>query len=235
MDPYDEAQHHQHHPSHSIPNAAYPDSPYRPGEGQQDATASPSHAVSGNSSSSLAFAPSHEGTHSPHTAQQNQQNQQHQQGQWPDAAMNPSNLAIPQGPPPPYDPSRTPTSYSPLDVSPSASHRPDPSSHQVGIPLQDMTPVASTGQYQSQQQWQQHHPVLPTPHGSGASTLSDKLDPVTAARLRKKRRMKICLVITGAVVIFLTALMIGVGLGVIRQALHSGDDEDDGPDHDHDY
>lgn len=215
MDPYDESQRQQHHPSHSIPNAAYPDSPYRPGEGQSrqpTIAASSSHGLSSTTSSpSLAF--------TPHTT--------HQPGQWPgDAAISPANLAIPQGPPPPYDPTRTPTSYSPLDASPSASHRPTTSPHDDGIPLQDMTPAASVSDYQLQQQRQHHHIVAPTPQTSAASTMSDKLGPA-AARLRKRRRMKICIVVAGAVAIFITALMIGIGMGVIKQALHDDDNEID--------
>lgn len=244
MDPYDEAQHDQHHPSHSIPNAAYPDSEYRPGQGHAAAAATPS-SQHGGVSSSGSFTPQSQASPSiyapPHV-------QHEQPGLWPGTVAKPSNLSIPNGPPPPYDPSRTPSSYSPLGAASSSSRQPV-TAHLDDIPLQDMTPVSGAGgdspshhhyqqqpQLQPQRQQQPGHqlqvPPPPNPGGSGASTVSDKTGPL-AAKLRKKRRMKICLLLGIAVLTFITALMIGIGLGVIKGKLHNNDDgHEHGPDHD---
>ncbi|UKZ74210.1 hypothetical protein TrVFT333_001869 [Trichoderma virens FT-333] len=106
MDSYDDdIQRQQYHPSHSIPDAAYPDdSPFRHQQlqasyGAGNFGASPSHPSHG-----MTPLPSHVGSQPGYQSQHQHQHQPQNQGAW-------QPYDIPSSPPPPYDPSQAPSAY----------------------------------------------------------------------------------------------------------------------------
>ncbi|KFA76728.1 hypothetical protein S40288_09592 [Stachybotrys chartarum IBT 40288] len=213
MDPYDS----QHHPSQSIPDAAYPDTPYRPGQGQQSSASSYSLHSSGsftNSHGQSGFdfdgfrpnLPSHQS--------------------WQQSAPSQSitvhgSSTVPDVPPPPYAPSPT---------SPS-SQRHDDSIQ--SIPLQPIHPLASpppthvhahdnaygTSYYPATSPMSPTRPYgFPGAMGSNSSTCSGKLGPV--AQQRRRRRLKICLICLTVIVLAILGLILGVAMGVIKERQH---------------
>ncbi|KAK7409395.1 hypothetical protein QQX98_008457 [Neonectria punicea] len=214
MDPHDGS-----HPSQSIPDAAYPDdSPYQPGGSRPDLGVNSSvgghispvsshqqqqqHHQDRYSPSHLHTTPSYSPHHSPATP-----------SSW---AAVPEPQAIPSGPPPPYDPTQPPSAYSPPDTASPAR------------PARAVLPTPPGSSH--------YAPPSPNPYGSAGSSLENgshsKLGPVAEARLRKRRKQKICIFAMCAVLLFLVALIVGVALGVLKVQFKGNDDDDDdrGPD-----
>ncbi|KAK7425341.1 hypothetical protein QQZ08_008238 [Neonectria magnoliae] len=221
MDPHDGS-----HPSQSIPDAAYPDdSPYQPGGSRPDLGVNSS--VGGTSPVSShqqqqhhqdRYSPSHLHTtpaYSPHPSPA-------APSSW---AAVPEPQAIPSGPPPPYDPTQPPSAYSPLDTASPAR----PAAAAVMPTPPGSSHYAPPSPYSA-------HPPSPNPYGSAGSSLENgshsKLGPVAEARLRKRRKQKICIFAMCAVLLFLVALIVGVALGVLKVQFKGNDDDDDdrGPD-----
>ncbi|KAK5998850.1 hypothetical protein PT974_01234 [Cladobotryum mycophilum] len=246
MDHYGDV-HHELHPSDSIPNAAYPDAPYQPGTGGRpppDAMmgihnhqalygmnySTPSHASTimgtsslGASSPSLLTQPSSLG----HVSS-------YQHSSWPDST-------IPDVPPPPYEPSRAPSSNSPLNTRSVTSHQHTPSGSALAlampmgttergrgsevartvemIPLQDMPTRPSAT----------HPPPVRSSASSAVETGSNKPAPLMTARERRKRGLKICLIILIAFIIFAIALSVGIAMGVFKEYHHRRPKNDDYP------
>ncbi|KAF7554157.1 hypothetical protein G7Z17_g3141 [Cylindrodendrum hubeiense] len=231
MDPHDPS--YGSHPSQSIPDAAYPDSSYQPSYGGSDkpplgATSSPvsSHPQhqqqhSYSPSSSQPSQPSHLGAFS---SQSSPNSSRIAPSPW--SAPSPQGVTMPSGPPPPYDPTQPPSSYSPLD---SSSHSRS-NSRPTDLHIQP-TPAASTHYPPSLSSAQSPHAPSPNPYSTTGSSLenaSQKLGPVAEARLRKKRKMKICVVTMCAVILFIIALIIGVAVGVLKVRFNK--DKHGGPD-----
>lgn len=172
----------QHHPSHQIPNAAYPDSSYRPGVG-------------------------------PTTSYQ-----QHQQGSL-QTHTDPGAAAAQIQPPPQAwhgDASDPPPPY-------------DPSSRPSDIPLQDVRPPHPAATVDSGATTAGPSPVSPNQYrrlGAGSAfahytNTNTTVKPDTPRPYRtpaqlRRRKIKICALLFVAIIIFLGALLVGVGLGVWR-------------------
>ncbi|TFB03213.1 hypothetical protein CCMA1212_004845 [Trichoderma ghanense] len=222
MDSYeDDIQRQQYHPSHSIPDAAYPDdSPFRRQQQQFQATygaggfgASPVHPPA-----ALTPPSSHAADHSGYQPQHQRQVQNQE-------AWQPYD--IPSSPPPPYDPSQAPSAYhhtplhAPAVAAPAATHpnaRVDGHVQPMGIelmplPLQQTAPLA---------------PVISTSALTHASNVAEdpyKLDAASAERRRRQRRIKICLIVLTVVFIFCGALIMGVAWGVLKRSINKPPDD----------
>ncbi|KAM0247115.1 hypothetical protein ACHAQJ_009955 [Trichoderma viride] len=208
MDSYDDdIQRQQIHPSHSIPDAAYPDdSPFRlqlqSSYGGGGFPTAPSHPLPG-------FSPlnSHVGNQPGYQPQQ--------QGAW-------QPYDIPSSPPPPYDPSQAPSAYqypqndaTTVTTPVTRPHaRVDEHTQTGGIEMMPLPAMATV--------------VSPAP-GASTSALTQashaaedpyKLDAASALRRRKQRRLRICIIVMAVVFIFCGALIIGVALGVVRGSLN---------------
>ncbi|KAL7938366.1 hypothetical protein V8C35DRAFT_151071 [Trichoderma chlorosporum] len=232
MDSYDDdIQRQQYHPSHSIPDAAYPDdSPFRQQQQQQLQTpfgagsfaSSPSHPSHG-----LTPLPSHAGSQPGYQPQHQQQPQS--QGAW-------QPYDIPSSPPPPYDPSQAPSAYQyppihGVSLANPATHpgaRVDVHVQTAGIemmPLQGPTTATSP----------QMAPLAPGASTSALTQASNaaedpyKLDAAAMERRRKQRRFKICIILMAAVFMFCGMLIIGVALGVVKGVLNKQPDHGPGP------
>ncbi|RFU77643.1 hypothetical protein TARUN_4589 [Trichoderma arundinaceum] len=230
MDSYDDdIRRQQYHPSHSIPDAAYPDdSPFRQQQLQLQAPygpggfgASPAHPSTGISplSSHMGSQPAYQSQHQP---------QPQHQGAW-------APYDIPNSPPPPYDPSQAPSAYQypQIDAATLATPATQPNARidahmQTGgiemMPLQGAATAASPAQ------------APPPAPGASTSALTQashavedpyKLDAAAAERRRKQRRLKLCIIVLAVIFIFFGALIIGVALGVVKGALNK---PDHGPD-----
>ncbi|KAF4979225.1 hypothetical protein FZEAL_4534 [Fusarium zealandicum] len=215
------------HPSHSIPDAAYPDdSSYRPGDSSPSLNPSqvaiPPSIVTTTSSSSpqqtystshvSPFAPAYSNPPSPNS---------HATSPYSTTAAAPGLHPhdIPLSPPPPYDPAQPPSVYSPLEPVPAFQH---------AAP----TPPESSHYAPSSTPWPQAAPS-PNPYGSSAGSSVNggggayKLGPVAAERARRKRKMQMCAVALCAVVLFVLALIIGILMGVVKVQWKGRDDDDD--------
>ncbi|KAL6882426.1 hypothetical protein HDV57DRAFT_61331 [Trichoderma longibrachiatum] len=225
MDSYDDdIQRQQYHPSHSIPDAAYPDdSPFRQQQQQQYQAsygaggfdASPVHppaAVTPLSS----HAAVHSGYHPQH------QHRTHNQEAW-------QPYDIPSSPPPPYDPSQAPSAYqyppihTPAVTTPAATHpnaRVDAHVQPVGI---ELTPLHH----------QQSAPLAPAvstsalTHASNVAEDPHKLDAASAERGRRQRRIKLCLIVLTVVFIFCGAIIMGIAWGVFKRSINKHPDDHD--------
>ncbi|KAI9163447.1 hypothetical protein HJFPF1_05061 [Paramyrothecium foliicola] len=235
MDPYDDTPHD--HPSQSIHNAAYPDSPYQPGQGQQhhhqlrlDTTSPPpSHDPSSSLINSSRTPSSH------HSLLRNSA------ASWSTAATPAPDLTSPQDPPPPYDSGRQAhrpagtysLQHEPLLAERSPSNRSNSGFAEPPIPLQPIharplstghpiphngyyAPLPATGPHsylEQQQQRQQQQPHLAIGNDdvlSPATMTSCKPAPLNDLRWRKRRRLQICLIIVTLLVIIFVAIAVGV-------------------------
>lgn len=232
MDPEDA----RHHPSQSIPNAAYPDARgYQPGTG---GGSSPSE----NNGSNTTYA---QGQPYPSTAYSTTTSADPSTRPW---SPSPSQL---HDPPPPYNPSDTDNrTFANSSGYAAGSSRGDESTYGArsgsgamsNIPLQDMPPVHN---YQPQSQheqeraalYPQQRPLQPYPGHSlakpGDAEAQGQVPGGQDAmmRTRKRRRRRFVLLGGGLFAIFLLALLIGIGLGVIRKIRNGDDDDDDDDDH----
>ena len=87
-------------------------------------------------------------------------------------------------------------------------------------------------QQQQQQQWPVvHEDILLQDMGSPrpGSVSRPKISTIMEQRLRKKRRTKLCIIAVGVLILFFVALVLGVGLGVLKGEIfgHGGDHDDD--------
>ncbi|KAL7790810.1 hypothetical protein V8C37DRAFT_177124 [Trichoderma ceciliae] len=238
MDSYDDdIQRQQYHPSHSIPDAAYPDdSPFRQQQQQLQFQLQDSYGARGYGTSPLHPSvgmtplPSHVGNQPGYHQAQHHQHQPQHQGAW-------QPFDIPSSPPPPYDPSQAPGTYTYPQIDAATLATPATRPHtrvdvhfQTGgiemVPLQVVTTVTSPTQR------------APLALGASASALTQasnasedpyKLDAAAAERRRKQRRLKVCIIVLAVVFMFFGALIIGVALGVVKGALNRQ------PDHDPDF
>ncbi|KAH7305001.1 hypothetical protein B0I35DRAFT_147193 [Stachybotrys elegans] len=213
MDPYDESRH---HPSESIPDAAYPDAPYRPGEGQQNARPSP---VS-HTSTPVSLFPSPVSHHS------------HSSPWSHDGSHQSPDPGMPDVPPPPYAPPQRQPDSSPAMMG-----------HPHAIPLQTLRPVTSAG---SSNMPIYHHqgshvgsgyyagappsqsPFAPYVVSSGGpgSTMSSKQYPVGRAGLLQRRR-RLLLLGTFLIGLTVTLLVVGLWYGVYNRNNDDNNDDDD--------
>ncbi|KAL7947831.1 hypothetical protein V8C42DRAFT_315793 [Trichoderma barbatum] len=222
MDSYDDdIQRQQYHPSHSIPDAAYPDdSPFRQQQLQHQASygaggfgAGPLHPSNG-----MTPLPSHVGSQPGYQPQH--QHQPQNQGAW-------QPYDIPSSPPPPYDPSQAPSAYQypQIDATALATPVTRPNAR-VDVHIQtggiEMMPLQVATTAMSPQ-------MAPLAPGASTSALTQasnaaedpyKLDAAAAERRRKHRRFKICIILLAVLFMFCGALIIGVALGVVKGALH---------------
>ncbi|KAH0497270.1 hypothetical protein TgHK011_004588 [Trichoderma gracile] len=223
MDSYDDdIQRQQYHPSHSIPDAAYPDdSPFRQ---QQQFHAS---YGTGGFGTSPVHPPATVTPLSSRAADPSGYQPQHQHQTQNQEAWQPYD--IPSSPPPPYDPSQAPSAYqyppshAPVIATPAATH---PNAHAdghiqtAGIELMPLPP-------------QQTAPLAPVisssalTHASNVAEDPYKLDAASAERVRRQRRIKICLIVLTVVFIFCGALILGVAWGVLKRSVKHPDDHDD--------
>ncbi|KAL6871345.1 hypothetical protein J3F83DRAFT_658127 [Trichoderma novae-zelandiae] len=228
----DDIQRQQYHPSHSIPDAAYPDdSPFRQQQLQFQAPygagglgASPMHPPAGVMPLS-SHAANHAGYQSQH------QHQPRNQGVW-------QPYDIPSSPPPPYDPSQAPGAYQhpPIDATavatPAATHlngRVDGHVQTGGIELMPLPAVTTA---MPPQQTAPLAPVVSTSALTQASNAAEdpyKLDAASTERRRRQRRIKMCIIVLTVVFVFCGALIMGVAWGVLKGSInkHPPDDHDD--------
>ncbi|KAH6607254.1 hypothetical protein Trco_003567 [Trichoderma cornu-damae] len=225
MDSYDDdIQRQQYHPSHSIPDAAYPDdSPFRQQQLRLQAShgagglgVSPLHPSAGMSPLSCRVGDHQAGFHQPQ--HHLHQPQQHHGGWTP--------YDIPSSPPPPYDPGQAPSAYPrpQTDATTLAAPAARPNARvdvhaQAGaiemVPLQVVTAAAaSTSAFAL------------TPAGNAAAEDPYKLDAAASERRRKQRRLKVCVIVLVVVFMFCGALIIGVALGILKGALNKPPDRD---------
>ncbi|KAL6790518.1 hypothetical protein V8C43DRAFT_20118 [Trichoderma afarasin] len=230
MDSYDDdIRRQQYHPSHSIPDAAYPDdSPFRQQQQLQASYspggfgASPSHPSHG-----MTPLPSNIGTQAGYQPQHQQQPQN--QGTW-------QPYDIPSSPPPPYDPNQAPSTYqySQIDATTLANPATRPNTR-VDVTVQtggiEMMPLHGATVALSPQ-------MAPLAPGASTSALTQasnvaedpyKLDAAAAERRRKQRRLKICIILLAVLFMFCGALIIGVALGVVKGALNKSSDHAPSP------
>ncbi|PTB70420.1 hypothetical protein BBK36DRAFT_1174209 [Trichoderma citrinoviride] len=227
MDSYDDdIQRQQYHPSHSIPDAAYPDdSPFRQQQQQQQLQFQASYGAGGFGTSPV-HPPAAVTPLSSHTGNEPGYQPQHQRQTQNQEAWQPYD--IPSSPPPPYDPSQAPAAYqyppihAPAVAIPAATH---PNTHAdghvqaVGIELMPL-PVATTAVPP-----QQTAPLAPAVSTSVEDAY--KLDAASVERRRRQRRIKICLIVLTVVFIFIGALILGVAWGVLKKSINKHPDDHD--------
>lgn len=211
---------HLSHPSRPIHGAAYPEAPYQPGTGGQSSTSRDNASASGTQPASQ-----------PDTFYNAKGQTSHL-----DTAIGAAapGLAFTNGPPPPYDSNHAPDAHSPLDTTttptspidlqPSNTDGLNEARSRGGSSVQGgsgpatvalrLTPIITP---------LPSRPSTPRPltqESCGGHQGNDKLGPVAAARARKRRHLKICVIAGIALLIFLAALSVGVALGVIKGSLH---------------
>lgn len=223
------------HPSESIPNAAYPESNYRPGAGSSSSSVPVASSAFSSQQASSGFGPqgsSYQATPSTHSASTWQHSDDASD---PPPPYVPANSALPtpvpvQGMPPPQQQAPTPTLLTPIhsrdDRLPTAG----------GIPLSNLPPLAThpsaagsqhqpfaAGHYQPN--WPPAGPDLNTPDGRHSSQ-SHKYDQVGMgiwqSRQRRAQRAKVCGLSSGFVVAICIAIAVAIGISLRNS--HSHDD-----------
>lgn len=224
-----------HHPTQNIPDAAYPDSPYRPGSSYSSNSRTQLHPISTSSTSNVAQTPTHlQPRQWPPVGQAQAQAQR---------AADPSTLVEP--PPPSYEQSQSQSSPSHTTSQPPSSYAPSVPQpvHQQhtgeAIPMSTLSsngttvydPSSASPQQQQQQQQQQYwgnnaNGVPGSPSavagsaaqngGPGGLAAAGKFGSVGERKRRSRRRLKICVFIVIAVLVLIIALIVGVALGVLR-------------------
>ncbi|KAG8415396.1 hypothetical protein J3459_011291 [Metarhizium acridum] len=219
------------HPSQSIPNAAYPDTPYQPGSGFHGDASTPAStglatSVAGNNTTSHSASS---------TASPNQSAANTGPSSWHQAAA--LSTSIPDSPPPPYVRDEHSRPYITAQTRPASHWTGTPSNRRneqpESVPLQSLSLASSSQCCRAPAAASiTQHDQLPSActTGSGsitASTRTVKLGSVAEARRRRRRRVTICLVLLAAVIVFVLALIIGIALGVIRNTARN--DRNNGP------
>ncbi|EGR50022.1 uncharacterized protein TRIREDRAFT_106111 [Trichoderma reesei QM6a] len=229
MDSYDDdIQRQQYHPSHSIPDAAYPDdSPFRHQQQQQQHHFQAPYSTGGFGANTVHRPPAAVTPLSSHAGGPSGYQPQHQHQTQNQEAWQPYD--IPSSPPPPYDPSQAPGAYqypsihAPAVATPAATYPTAPVDGHVptvGIELMPLPP----------QQTAPLAPIVSTSaltHASNIAEDPDKLDAASTERVRRQRRLKICIIILTVVFIFCGALIMGIAWGVFKRSIKHPDDPDD--------
>lgn len=222
--------HHQAHPSDSIPDAAYPDSSYRPSDGPHEF--SPMNTSTASLPHSIQSPPQQQ---HPTYLQPHQQPYQHQYSNsqtsftgntstYPatPASPNPNQVANspwqsePAGPPPPYDPSQAPSFYSPLSA-PAAAH-----TSSSNLQIHTGPPGSSSGSFAPPSPYSMQSSQFPSSPEPGYV----KYGPIAEARRRRKRKMKICIITMCFLFLFFIAMTIGIALGVLKVQFKDRDNDD---------
>ena len=229
-----------HDPTQNIPDAAYPDSPYRPGSSYSGTSQTQLHPINTSSASNAA-------THSPTHLQPRQWPPPVGQGQVQQGQAGPSALVEP--PPPSYEQSQSQSSPSHTTSQPPSSYAPSvpqPVHTQHTGEAIPMSTLSSNGttvygpsspSLQHSQQQQQYRGGNtngvggPATAGRGGGLAAQNGGPGTAAaggkfgtagyrKRRSRRRLKICVFIVIAVLVLIIGLVVGVALGVLRSKIN---------------